>query len=132
MERPRSFLGTIPPFVLKTDDNPEGVDGKVFADIEAAIVTDRYAFFEGFLNNFYNVDELGGTRVSDRAWQASFQRGVPVLRRTRRMPASTRGSPTSVPTSPKIGDVPVLVLHGTEDRILPFEVTAARLPGFDR
>ncbi len=67
-----ALLGTIPPFVLKTDDNPEGVGGKVFADIEAAIVADRYAFFEGFFNNFYNVDVLGGTRISDRAWQASF------------------------------------------------------------
>ena len=66
------LLGAIPPFVLKTDDNPEGVDGKVFDDIKAAIAGDRYAFFEGFLNNFYNVDVLGGTRISDRAWQASF------------------------------------------------------------
>jgi non-heme chloroperoxidase len=69
------LLGTIPPFVLKTD-NPEGVDGKVFADLEAAIVDDRYAFFEGFFNNFYNVDVLGGTRISDRAWQASFNVAV--------------------------------------------------------
>ena len=70
--RKAALLGTIPPFLLKSDDNPEGVDGKVFADIEAAIVTDRYALFEGFFNNFYNVDVLGGTRISDRAWQASF------------------------------------------------------------
>jgi non-heme chloroperoxidase len=56
--RKAALLGTIPPFVLKTDDNPEGIDAKVFADLEAAIVTDRYAFFEGFFNNFYNVDVL--------------------------------------------------------------------------
>src|SRR6476661_3157286 len=55
--RKAALLGTIPPFVLKTDDNPEGVDAKVFED---------------FLNNFYNVDVLGGSRISDRAWQASF------------------------------------------------------------
>jgi hypothetical protein len=35
-------LGTIPPFLLKTDDNPEGVDGQVFEGIKAAIVKDRY------------------------------------------------------------------------------------------
>src|SRR6201997_4806387 len=70
--RKAALLGTIPPFVLKCDDNPEGVDGKIFADIEAAIVADRYAFFEGFLNNFYNVDVLGPSRISNRAWQASF------------------------------------------------------------
>ena len=66
------MLGVIPPFLLKTGDNPEGVDGQVFEGIKAAIVTDRYAYFEDFLNNFYNVDALGGSRISDRAWQASF------------------------------------------------------------
>jgi non-heme chloroperoxidase len=120
------LLGTIPPFVLGTDDNPEGVDGKVFDDIKAAIATDRYAFFEGFFNNFYNVDVLGGTRISDRAWQASFNVAVG---------SSPFASYACVDTwltdfradLTKI-DVPVLVLHGTEDRILPFEATAARLP----
>ncbi len=70
------LLGAIPPFVLKTDDNLEGVDGKVFDDIKAGIVADRYAFFEGFFNNFYNVNVLGDTRISDRAWQASFNVAV--------------------------------------------------------
>jgi len=120
------LLGAIPPFVLKTDDNPEGVDGKVFADIKAAIASDRYAFFGGFLNNFYNFDVLGGTRISDRAWQASFNVGVG---------CSPFASYACVDTwltdfradLPKI-DVPVLVMHGTADRILPFESTAARLP----
>jgi non-heme chloroperoxidase len=120
------LLGTIPPFVLKTDDNPEGVEGNVFEGIKAAIASDRYAFFEGFFNNFYNLDVLGGTRISDRAWQASFNVAVG---------CSPFASYACVDTwltdfradLPKI-DVPVLVMHGTADRILPFEATAARLP----
>ena len=124
--RKAALLGTIPPFVLKTDDNPEGVDGKVFADIKAAIVNDRYAFFEDFFNNFYNVDVLGGTRISDRAWQASFNVAAGSS------PFATYACVDTWLTDfradlPKI-DVPVLVVHGTEDRILPFEATAARLP----
>src|SRR6202795_3296706 len=67
--RKAALLGAIPPFLLKTDDNPAGVDGKVFADIKSAIVNDRYAYFEDFLNNFYNVDVLGGTRIGDGACQ---------------------------------------------------------------
>jgi non-heme chloroperoxidase len=122
-----ALLGVIPPFLLKTDDNPEGVDGQVFADIKAAIVKDRYAYFEDFLNNFYNVDVLGGTRISDRAWQASFIVAVD---------ASPLASYACVDTwltdfrddVAKI-DVPTLVIHGTEDRILPYSATAARLPG---
>ena len=121
-----ALLGAIPPFLLKTDDNPEGVDGKVFADIKGAIVNDRYAYFEDFLNNFYNVDVLGGIRISDRAWQASFNVAAGSS------PFATYACVDTWLTDfradlPKI-DVPVLVVHGTEDRILPFESTAARLP----
>ena len=66
------LLGAIPPFLLKRDDNPEGVDGKVFEDMKAAVVKDRYAYFKDFLDNFYNVDVLAPDRVSEQAWQASF------------------------------------------------------------
>jgi non-heme chloroperoxidase len=124
--RKAALFGAIAPFLLKTDDNPEGVDGKVFADIKAAIVTDRYAFFEDFLNNFYNVDVLGGTRISDRAWQASFNVAAGSS------PFATHACIDTWLTDfrgdlPKI-DVPVLVMHGTDDRLLPFESTGARLP----
>jgi non-heme chloroperoxidase len=61
----------IPPFVLEAGDNPEGIDGRVFEDTKAAIVTDRYAFFEYLFNNLYNVDTLGPAKISERAWQAS-------------------------------------------------------------
>jgi non-heme chloroperoxidase len=125
--RNAALFGVIPPFVLKTADNPEGVDRQVFEDIKAAIATDRYAFFKGFLDNFYNVDVLAPDRISDEAWQASFQVAVG---------SSPYASYACVDTwltdfrddLPKI-DVPTLVIHGTEDRILPFEVTAARLRG---
>jgi non-heme chloroperoxidase len=119
------LLGTIPPFVLKTDTNPEGVDAKVFDDIKAAIVSDRYAFFEGFFNNFYNVDVLGGTRISDRAWQASFNVAVGSS------PFASYACVETWLTDFRVDlakiDIPVLVMHGTEDRILPFEATAERL-----
>ena len=123
--RKAALFGVIPPFLLKTADNPEGVDGQVFEDIKAAIVKDRYAFFKNFLDNFYNVDVLGPDRISDQAWQASFNVAVG---------SSPCASYACVDTwltdfredLPKI-DVPTLVMHGTEDRTLPFEATAARL-----
>src|SRR5207248_9306717 len=124
--RKAALLGTIPPFLLKTDDNPEGVDGQVFEGIKAAIVKDRYTYFEGFLNNFYNVDVLGGTRISDRAWQASFNVA------TASSPPATYACVDTWLTDfradlPQI-DAPVPVLHGTAERILPSQVPAARLP----
>ena len=123
--RKAALFGVIPPFLLKTEDNPEGVDGQVFEDIKAAIVKDRYAYFKDFLDNFYNVDVLRPERISDQAWQASFEVAAG---------SSPYASYACVDTwltdfredLPKI-DVPTLVMHGTQDRILPFEATAARL-----
>ena len=124
--RKAALLGAIPPFLRKTDDNPEGVDGEVFEQIKAAIAKDRYAWFKDFFDNFYNTDTLMPERISEQAWQASFNVAAG---------ASPFASYACVDTwltdfradLPKI-DVPVLVVHGTDDRILPFEATAARLP----
>jgi non-heme chloroperoxidase len=83
------LMGTIPPFLLKTSENPEGVDGAVFDEINAAVVKDRPAYFKDFLDNFYNVDVLGGTRISEQAWQNSFT--VAIARRTPPGPVWTPG-----------------------------------------
>jgi len=59
------FLAGVPPFLLKTPDNQSGVEIGVFDGIKQAIAADRPAFLTQFLNNFYNVDELGGKLISD-------------------------------------------------------------------
>jgi non-heme chloroperoxidase len=121
------LMGAIPPFLLKTADNPDGVDQSVFDGIMAAVVADRPAYMKDFLDNFYNVDVLRPARISDQAWQASFNVAVE---------ASAFAAYACVETwltdfradLPKI-DVPVLLVHGDADRILPYPATAARLPG---
>lgn len=124
--RKAALLGAIPPFLLKTADNPEGVDGQVFEGIKAAIVKDRYAYFKDFFDNFYNVDVLGGTRISEQALQASFTVAVGAS------PYATYACVDTWLTDfrgdlPKIS-APTLVVHGTADRILPFSAAAERLP----
>jgi non-heme chloroperoxidase len=124
--RKAALLGAIPPFLLKRDDNPEGVDGQVFEDMKAGIVKDRYVHFKNFLDNFYNVDVLAPERVSEQAWQASFNVSAGSG------PHATYACVDSWLTDfredlPQI-DVPTLVVHGTEDRILPIAATADRLP----
>lgn len=121
-----ALMASVPPFLLKTDDNPEGVDMAVFEGIKAAIVADRPAYFKDFLDNFFNVDVFGGTRISDPAWQAAFA-------------MSLQAGPHAVLACvdtwltdfradlPKI-DVPVLLVHGDADRVLPYASTAARMP----
>jgi non-heme chloroperoxidase len=121
------LMGAIPPFLLKTGDNPDGVDGAVFDEIKTAVLADRPAYFKEFLDNFYNVDVLGGTRISEQAWQNSF---------TVAIGASPYAAHACVDTwltdfrgdLPEI-DVPTLLVHGDADRILPYAATAARLPG---
>jgi non-heme chloroperoxidase len=66
------FISSVPPFLLKTPDNPEGVDGSVFEGIQKAVAADRYAFFTEFFKNFYNTDLLLGKRVSEQAIQANW------------------------------------------------------------
>jgi non-heme chloroperoxidase len=66
------IIGGIPPFLLKTSDNPEGVDASVFEGIRKAVAADRCAFFTDFFKNFFNTDVFLGERVSEQAVQASW------------------------------------------------------------
>jgi non-heme chloroperoxidase len=120
-----ALFGVIPPFLLQTDDNPKGVPGDVFEGIKQQVLADRYKWFDDFFANFYNTDVLAPERIGDAALRASFQVAAG---------ASPYASYACVDTwltdfredLPKI-DIPTLVVHGTADRILPFESTAARL-----
>jgi non-heme chloroperoxidase len=119
------MLGTIPPFLLKTDDNPEGVDGSVFEGIKEIVLKDRYAWFKQFFDDFYNVDELAPERIGEQAWQASFN--VACMGSAYSSYACVDTRLTDFRDDVAKIDVPTLVVHGTEDRILPFDATAARL-----
>src|ERR1700686_5133746 len=66
------FISAVPPFLLKTPDNPEGVDRSVFDGIEKAVAADRYSFFTEFFKNFYNADIFLGKRISEQALRASW------------------------------------------------------------
>jgi len=118
------IIGGIPPYLLKTSDNPDGVDKSVFEGIQKAVAADRYAFFAEFFKNFYNTDVLLGKRISEQAVQASF--GVACI-------ASATASLACVPTwhedfrndVAKI-DIPTLVIHGDADRIVPINASGAK------
>lgn len=119
------LVGVIQPFLLQAPDNPQGLPSKVFDDIKSALVADRYAFLDGFLSNLYNADVLSPKRISEAALRASFQVAAGSS------PYATHACIDTWVSDfrgdlPKI-DIPVLVAHGTADRILPFDITAARL-----
>jgi non-heme chloroperoxidase len=121
------LVSPIPPFLLQTADNIEGVPQALFDGFAAAAQADTPAWMKGFLDNFYNVDTLRGTLVSDQAWQASWNLAVT---------ASAVAAVACIPTwttdfradLPEI-DVPILVIQGDADQVLPLEKTGQRLSG---
>jgi peroxiredoxin len=116
-----AFLASLEPFMLQGDDNPADVPQSVFDGILQSAKTDRYSWFDGFYENFYNLDETLGTRISEAAVRGSWNVAAG---------ASWFASSAVIPTwltdfrgdIPKI-DVPTLIVHGTADRILPIDST---------
>jgi len=121
------LISPIPPFLLRTDDNPEGLPASLFEGFIKEAKADIPAWMKGFLENFYNFDEYRGKLVSDQAFQTSWNIASA---------ASPIAAVACIPTwetdfrqdLPKI-DVPILVIQGDADRILPYDKTGKRLPG---
>jgi non-heme chloroperoxidase len=119
-------MGVVPPFLLKTDDNPTGVPESAIDEIVEAIKTDRLAYLTAFYADFYNLDDYLGNRISDEVVRDSWNVAAS---------AGAIGTVSCPPTwltdfrqdLPRI-DVPTLVVHGDADRILPIDATARRLP----
>ena len=118
------IISSVVPYLLKSGDNPEGLDASVFAGIENAVAADRYAFFTGFFQNFYNTDLLLGKRVSQQAIAADWNVAAT---------ASATASVACVATwhedfrkDLERVDVPTLVIHGDDDHIVPLVAAGAR------
>lgn len=120
-----AFLGSLEPYLLKTDDNPEGAGPQEFFDgVSESVEKDRYAFLTGFFKDFYNVDEFLGSRLSQEALDASVQ--VANHAGNFAIAAAPLTWPTDFRADIPAITVPALILHGTADNILPIDVTARR------
>jgi non-heme chloroperoxidase len=117
-----AFLASLQPFLLRTDDNPNGVPQDVFDGIQAAARGDRYAWFETFFADFFNTDENLGSRLTEAALRANWVTAIGSA------PASAYAVVPTWVTDFRADvdkiDVPALILHGTADRILPIDATA--------
>jgi non-heme chloroperoxidase len=79
-----------------------------------------------FMDRSYNVDLLGGSRVSDQAWQNSFYVAISASAHAALGCVSACREDFRADLA-KIS-IPVLIIHGDQDRILPYESTGGRLP----
>jgi pimeloyl-ACP methyl ester carboxylesterase len=126
--RRAAIVSGIPPFLLKTDETPQGVPQEVFDDIERGLTADRFAYFTEWNKNFFNLDETLGSRISAEAVQDAWNSAVSAS------PAGTIDCVATWHTDFRADlakiDIPVLVLHGDKDRILPIEATGARTHKF--
>jgi pimeloyl-ACP methyl ester carboxylesterase len=121
------LVAPIPPYLLQAGDNPDGVPQSLFDGFTQAARADTPAWMKGFLDTFYNIDTLRGTLISDQAFQASWNLAVT---------ASATAAVACIPTwatdfrddLPQI-DVPILVVQGDADQVLPLGKTGERLPG---
>ena len=117
------LIGTLGPYLLKTPDNPEGVDGEVFNGVRAGLRADRPATLMEFLKNFYSVGDEDGKRVSQRAIDANWAVaiGASPIGTLACVDAWVEDFRKDIPRD----DVPTMIIQGDDDRILPAEATSS-------
>src|SRR3984893_7613189 len=118
------LIGTLGPYLVKAPDNPDGVDPKVFDDTRAGIKADRAVALMEVLKNFYSVGGTDGKRVSERVIEANWAVAIG---------ASPIGTLACVDSwiedfrkDIARNDLPTMIIHGDDDRILPADVTSRR------
>jgi len=118
------LIGTLGPYLVKAPDNPEGIDASVFSGIQAGIKADRPAAMMEFLMNFYSVGGADEKLVSDLVIQANW---------TVAIGASPVGTLACVDAwledfrkDISRNDLPTMIIHGDDDRILPADATSRR------
>jgi non-heme chloroperoxidase len=120
------LVGAVPPFLLRTEDNPAGFDRCAIDAARAVAIADPRGWFTCLLDDAYNVDVLGGARISEHTRQHDLAVALDAA------PAAAAGCVGAWLTDFRADlariDVPVLVMHGDEDRLLPIDATANRLP----
>jgi non-heme chloroperoxidase len=118
------LIGTLGPFLVKAPDNAEGVDARVFDQLRAAIKADRPVAVMEFLKNFYSVGGADGKLVSQQVIQANWTVAVGAS------PIATLACVDAwiedFRKDISRNDVPTMIIHGDDDRILPASATSRR------
>ena len=118
------LIAAVPPLLLKTTANPEGIPIEVFDGLRAGIAKDRSQFYKEFASPFYGANQPGA-KVSqgllDQFWTWSMQSGL-----KNAYESIKAFSETDFTEDLKKIDVPTLVLHGEDDQIVPVKNSAMK------
>ncbi len=116
------LVAAVTPYLLKTDDNPDGVDASVFEDIEGQIRKDRPAFLPTFLEKFFGRSAIHHTVSSEMIQATTNMCMTASLRAT--LAEAKSWSTTDFRSDLKAITIPVRVIHGTSDKTVPIDVSA--------
>lgn len=118
------LIGAVPPLMLKTAANPEGLPLDVFDSIRAGLVQDRSQFYRDLALQFYGANRPGAKisqGILEQFWLWSMQSGL------RNAYESVKAfSETDFNEDLKKFDVPTLILHGEDDQIVPVHDSAKK------
>jgi non-heme chloroperoxidase len=118
------LVGAVPPLMLKTANNPEGLPIETFDQIRAGVKKDRSQFYKDLSSPFYGANRPGSTvsqGVRDAFWLLSMQAGFPAA-----YDCIKAFSETDFTEDLKKVDVPTLVIHGDDDQIVPINMSGLR------
>ncbi len=118
------LVGAVPPLMLKTASNPEGLPIEAFDQIRAGVKGDRSQFYKDLSAPFYGANRPGSTvsqGVRDAFWLMSMQAGFPAA-----YDCIKAFSETDFREDLKKFDIPTLVIHGDDDQIVPINVGGLR------
>ncbi|MGY6025409.1 alpha/beta fold hydrolase [Streptomyces spinosirectus] len=111
------LLGAIPPLMLKTETNPEGLPIEVFDEIRQGVLTDRSQYYKDLSAPFYGANREGSTVTQgtrDEFWLWSMTVGIKGA-----YDCVKAFSETDTTEDLKKVDVPTLIVHGDDDQIVP-------------
>jgi non-heme chloroperoxidase len=118
------LVGAVPPGMLKTDKNPEGLPIEVFDQIRAGVKSDRSQFYKDLSAAFYGANRPGSTvsqGVRDAFWLLSMQAGFPAA-----YECIKAFSESEFTDDLRKFDIPTLIIHGDDDQIVPITVGGLR------
>ena len=118
------LLGAIPPLMLRTEANPEGLPTSAFDDLRAGVLGDRSQFYKDLSAAFYGANRPGSTASQgkqDEFWLQSMTVGIKGA-----YDCIAAFSETDLTEDLEAIDVPTLIAHGDDDQIVPIVASARK------